>query len=482
VTAELERQAAACIFASFPGAAAPDWIRAWLARGLGGVVLFADNVADRAQAAGLVASLRAERPELVVAIDEEGGDVTRLEAAGGSSYPGNLALGVVDDVELTGAVGAAIAGELASVGVNMNLAPVADVNSNPLNPVIGVRSFGAEPELVARHVAAFVAGTQARGVAACAKHFPGHGDTKADSHLELPTVESGLAAALVPFRAAIEAGVWAVMTAHILVPEADAEAPATLSEAVVTGLLRGELGFEGVVVSDALDMRAVSATVGVEEGAVRALAAGVDALCLGPSLGADGVERVHRAIVAAVRSERLAAERLAAAADAVRRAGLAGGEVPNEAVDTTIGAVAARRAVRATGDVVLGSAPFVVELRPEPMVAAGRAGYGLGEAIGKRRQGCDVVSLGEPPEDPDAIQRSAEGRPFVVVLRDATRHPWQQSVARALVGARPDTVVVETGLPGWLPEDAAASVETYGAGRVNLEAAADLLAPETLGP
>jgi beta-N-acetylhexosaminidase len=141
VSAELERQAAACIWASFPGTTLqpPEWVRAWIERGLGGIVLFGDNVADRRRAAWLTESLRAEREDLVVAIDEEGGDVTRLEAAEGSSYPGNLALGVVDDVELTEGVAAAIAAEVAGIGVTMNLAPVADVNSNPQNPVIGVR-------------------------------------------------------------------------------------------------------------------------------------------------------------------------------------------------------------------------------------------------------------------------------------------------------------------------------------------------------
>jgi beta-N-acetylhexosaminidase len=284
VSDELERHAAACILASFPGHDAPEWVRRWIERGLGGIVLFADNVRDPEQVSSLVAALHAERTGLVAAIDEEGGDVTRLEADAGSSYPGNLALGFVDDPELTRAVAGAIAGELGEAGLTLNLAPVADVNSNPRNPVIGVRSFGSEPDLVARHVAAFVDGTQERGVAACAKHFPGHGDTTTDSHLELPAVDGGrealLAGPLLPFRAAIDAGARAVMTAHIVVRDLD-DRPATLSDVVVGDLLRRELGFRGAVISDALEMRAVSGTVGIEEGAVLALAAGVDALWRG---------------------------------------------------------------------------------------------------------------------------------------------------------------------------------------------------------
>ena len=173
-------------------------MRRWLEQGLGGVVLFGWNVESSEQLRLLTAALRSERDDVLVGIDEEGGDVTRLEARTGSSYPGNAALGAVDDVELTEQVAAAMAADLRAVGVNLDLAPVADVNTNPQNPVIGIRSFGADGRLVARHVAAFVRGLQGAGVAACAKHFPGHGDTSEDSHHELPVVESIEDEALAP--------------------------------------------------------------------------------------------------------------------------------------------------------------------------------------------------------------------------------------------------------------------------------------------
>ena len=474
MTAELERQAAACIFASFPGAEAPDWIRAWLGRGLGGIVLFADNVADRSQAAALTDALRAEREELVVAIDEEGGDVTRLEAASGSSYPGNLALGVVDDTELTEGVAAAIAAELTGIGVTMNLAPVADVNSNPRNPVIGVRSFGSDADLVARHVAAFVAGTQRVGVAACAKHFPGHGDTAVDSHLELPTAAGDLREALLPFRAAIEAGVGCIMTGHLLVPELD-DVPATLSPRILSGVLREELGFDGLVLSDALEMRAISGTAGLVEGALRALEAGVDALCLGRVQGEDVVESVHQAVVEAVLSGRISGERVAEAAE--RIGGTAQGAPDLAEPDRALGIEAARRALRVGGDVALGSAPLVVELQPEPSIAAGPGGHGLGAALSRREPDTDVIVLDgfselyDPPHD----------RPLILVVRDAARHEWQQRAAKAF-GERPGAVIVETGLPGWLPIGVSGWIETNGAGRVNLEAAAEVLAPDAVRP
>ena len=160
---ELERLASSCILPGFEGPTVPDWIRRRLDEGLGGVVLYAWNVESREQLRALTDDLRSERDDLVIAIDEEGGDVTRLEAGTGSSYPGNAALGVVDDLELTERIAASIGAELADVGVNLDFAPVADVNTNPLNPVIGIRSFGSDAELVARHVAAFVRGLQSAG-------------------------------------------------------------------------------------------------------------------------------------------------------------------------------------------------------------------------------------------------------------------------------------------------------------------------------
>jgi beta-N-acetylhexosaminidase len=449
--ADVERLAWGCVLPSFGGPERPEWLRPWLEGGLGGVVLFASNVRDPEQLRGLTAALREDAPSLVVATDEEGGDVTRLEAAEGSSYPGALALGFVDDVELTHAVAAAIAGDLAAVGVDLNLAPVADVNTNPQNPVIGVRSFGADPELVARHVAAHVSGTQSVGVAACAKHFPGHGDTRADSHLELPVVER---VELEPFRAAVAAGVRAVMVGHLVVPALDVE-PATLSRVLIRELLRAELGFDGAVISDALDMQAIAGTVGVAEGAVRALEAGVDGICLGPSVGPEEVAEVQGAVIDAVGSGRLDEERLADAAGRVRRLSQRSGAA--QPGDRAIGAAAAARALRVEGDVRVGERPVVVELRAEPLIAAGETGASLSRALGVPAHGS---ANGLPP-----------GR-IVLAVRDAARHPWQQQVAEQLLAERPDTIVVETGVPGWRPTAATALIETHGAGRASLEAAA----------
>ena len=469
MTGGLERAAAACILPGFAGLEAPDWLTRWLDDGLGGVCLFSRNVRDPAQLAELTAELRVGRDDVLVGIDEEGGDVTRLELSTGSSYPGAWALGAVDDVELTERVAAAIGSDLARVGVNLNFAPVADVNTNPANPVIGIRSFGADAELASRHVAAFVRGQQATGVAACAKHFPGHGDTQQDSHHELPTVETDAAsfgAALRPFRAAVEAGVRAVMTAHIVVPAVDS-LPATLSRGLLEGVLRGELGFHGAIVTDALEMRGVADGWGMAGAAVRSLAAGADALLLGSAIDESHVATVYAAVLEAVASGELAEERVLEAAGRVRELGLSALAPGAVEVDRSVGAEAAARALVVEGDVRVGGAPLVVELAPEPGMAAGPAMHGLGGLLA----GADVVTVTTWPAALDPGDRE-----LVVVARDAARYAWQREALAALLAARPDAVVVETGLDNGRPPDATRYVATRGAGRVNLEAAAKRLA------
>jgi beta-N-acetylhexosaminidase len=254
--------------------------RAFLAeRPVGGVCLFARNIQDRSQLADYTADLRALCGEdLLVALDQEGGGVVRAPFL--PYPPGAMALGAANDPQLTHDVAAATARGLRAVGVNVDFAPVADVNNNPANPVIADRSFGGDPEHVARHVVAFLTGLQTEGVAATVKHFPGHGDTSLDSHLALPTVSADRARLdaleLLPFREAVAANVAGVMSFHGLLPALDPEHPATLSHPVMTGLLRQRLGFDGVVFTDALSMRAIADTYGPAEAAVRAVAAGVD--------------------------------------------------------------------------------------------------------------------------------------------------------------------------------------------------------------
>jgi beta-N-acetylhexosaminidase len=473
----VERLALGCLFPGFEGLTPPDWLRRWVGDGLGGVVIYGWNVKSAWQLRELTYSLKAERADLLIAIDEEGGDVTRLEVETGSSYPGNAALGAVDDVALTEQVANSTAWDLLDAGANLNFAPVADVNTNPWNPVIGIRSFGSNPELVARHTAAFVRGTQLAGVIACPKHFPGHGDTEVDSHLELPTVESISSDALLPFRAAIGAGARSIMTAHIRVA-AHGDAPATMNAAVLQELLREELGFIGMTVTDALEMRAISATVGIEEGAIRALEAGADALCLGHDLDEHATRRVLDAIVEAMRSGRLPRARVEEAVERV----LLNREwitfpTRAERVEAEVGLDAARRALRVEGNPVLTKPPLVVGLEPEPSMAAGPM-PDPGERLGAVLPDAQVVRLSEGESGGARVPRD---RQLVLVLRDAHRHPWQREVADALLPKNRDAVVVEVGVPYWRPQGGGAYIATHGAGRVNVEAAAEHMVGADVG-
>ncbi|WP_192580339.1 glycoside hydrolase family 3 protein [Micromonospora sp. ALFpr18c] len=479
--------AAAVLQPGFVGTTPPPWVCRWLGEGLGSVVLFARNVVDTEQVATLTATLRAERPDVIVAIDEEAGDVTRIESGRGSSRPGNFALGAVDDPALTEAVARDLGAELAAAGVTLDYAPDADVNSNPANPVIGVRSFGADPDLVARHTAAWVRGLQAGGVAACAKHFPGHGDTRVDSHHDLPRITADRdrldACELAPFRAAVAAGVQAVMTGHLLVPALDPHLPATLSQRILGGLLRDELGFSGVVVTDAVEMRAVADRYGFAQAAVRALAAGADAICIGGErAGEQDARELRDAIVAAVISGELPEERLAEAAKRIGQ--LAAWTVATRTARSTardatdVGLVAARRAVRVTTArpetvLPLTRPAYVVEFEPPRNIAIGaETPWGLGEPLGELLPGTSTVRYAEPdvPADPGA---AAGDRPLVLVVRDLHRHAWMRAAVRRAVAARPDAVVVELGVPELVT--GAVHVATHGATRASGWAAAEAL-------
>ena len=477
VSESLELMADRCLFPGFKGTVAPDWVRRRVAGGLGGVLFYGRNVETLEQATALAASLHAERPEVLIAIDEEGGDVTRLDVVTGSSYPGNLALGVAGDLELTRSVASAMGVELARVGVDLDLAPDADVNSNPANPVIGVRAFGSDPAQVTAQTVAWLEGMQATGVAACVKHFPGHGGTSVDSHLALPIVgEDPRSGALEPFRAAIDAGVRVVMSAHVLVTSMD-DVPATVSRRIMTDLLRGELGFHGLVMTDGLEMRGITDGFGIAGATVLALAAGCDALCIGGGLAdEDIVDELRGAIVNAVNDGRLSEERLSEAASRVDQLAAWRSRQPHpQAGGGDLGLIAARRAVRADGPVRIGGDPVVLRLSPEPSIAGGVVPWGLAAPLTQRGARVTAFDFTHPPVDFDSILKSSAGRSLVLVVRDLHRHPWQAAVADALLALRPDTVVVEMGLPACRPTGALAYVATHGASRVCGLAAAEVL-------
>ena len=531
----LGRLAEAILIPPFPGLSAPGWMLDALGRGLAGVTLFGQNISAPDQVSALTAMLRSAAPgdDPVIAIDEEGGDVTRVAYADGSPYPGNAALGAVDDVALTQAVYRAIGADLAALGINFDLAPCADVLGTADSPAVGTRSFGADTGLVSRHTAAAVAGLQGACVAACTKHFPGHGRTGTDTHEAIATIEGSLAELrlvdLPPFEAAIRAGTLAIMPSHLRVPELTGDLPATVSAAAITGLLRGELGFTGVIVSDALEMRATRDMFGIPGAAVLAVAAGTDLLCLGRDGSEDDYLAVRDALVAAVRDGVLDGERLEEAANRVARlrgglartrsAALAGdnaGPAVGPAVDlavgpaggpaggSAVGLVAARRAVHISGPHRTLSHPLIIEVEPRENIAAGRFGWGLapwaptgsvhrvsasgrllnGAGLGLADAARSSPADGGPADGGPAdggrrtargILAAAAGRSLVAVVRDAHRDEQTRSLVSALLTARPDLILVEMGLPFWRPPEGTSYLATYGASRASAHAAAELL-------
>jgi beta-N-acetylhexosaminidase len=465
----------------FAGTSAPDWLRRRLGEGLGGVVLFGRNIVDDEQVAALTGQLRSERTDVVIGIDEEGGDVTRLDVATGSFVPGPLALGAADDPELTMAVAAMLGERLAACGVTVNLAPCADLTLTPEDPIIGVRAFGSDPVRASPHVAAYVTGMQKYGVAACAKHFPGHGAATEDSHVALPvlrrTEEELRAVELVPFVAAIQAGVRSIMSGHLVVP-AWGDQPATLNAKALTGVLRGELGFTGAVITDALEMGAVSGEYGRHDGlggaAVRALAAGADALCIGgAAFDADVLDRITATIVAAVRSGELPIERLAEASE--RTAALSEPPPVTEIVpiDHRLGLEAARKALRIQGRPRLDGPPLVVDVRSEPSIAAGPMPWGLGPHLTELVPGTRALSVSGA--DVAAVLEAAQGfRSVVVVTREAHRYAEVRSMLAALRESTVDLIQVETGAPG--PDTGDGDrIDTFSGSYVSLRAAAEYL-------
>ena len=289
--ADRKRRAGQRLLIGLAGPSVDDDLRA-LVREIrpAGFVLFARNVVEPVQVRELnreLASLVDAHDPALLAVDQEGGRVQRVREPA-TVWPPMRAVGRADTH--TADVSRALAREVRALGFNLNFAPVADVDSNPKNPVIGDRSFGERAARVARHVVAFVKAHQAEGVIACAKHFPGHGDTRTDSHLELPVVERELPqlreVELVPFEAAVRADVGTVMTAHVIYPALDEQWPATLSEHIVKPFLRQVWGFEGVVFSDDLEMKAIRGRYTVSEQVERMTRAGVDVLlaCKDPGL------------------------------------------------------------------------------------------------------------------------------------------------------------------------------------------------------
>lgn len=522
----MSRLAHGVLLSGFPGTHVPEWLDHALRDGLAGVCLFAENTPDIVTTRVLTDALRRVRTaprhearlsagaapartsspaaashpagthDLIVAIDEEGGDVTRLQASGGSALPGNAALGLVDDEALTRSCAAALGRVLALAGVNLDLAPCLDVASEPLNPVIGVRSFGADPHLVTRHGRAFAVGLAEAGVACCGKHYPGHGSTRVDSHLDLPvmTVDDDLLRRRDegPFLAVL-GQLDAVMTGHLVVTARGREA-ASLSPWATTALRTA--GLTGPVVTDALGMRAITDRLGLGEACVRALAAGADLLCLDAPHLRDAEAAVAEAVAAidaAVASGRLDPGMLAAsaarnAALALRAGaptlGPAGGEAApdpfEDAVEAAwndlavLGAQAAHRAVRWRGEVVLTGPPLVFDIRRRTGPASGPVSSAFDLALRNAWVATEVVVPLDPAEITETLDVAPVGHDVVVLSRAARADRAERAAVAAVLAVRPDALVVHTGVVEAAPE-VPRLVCTLGNGAANADALVNLV-------
>ncbi|MFB6194564.1 MAG: beta-N-acetylhexosaminidase [Haloplanus sp.] len=494
----LEQKVGQLFQVGFHGTEAGETIRELVADyHVGGVIYFSRNVESAEQTADLSAALQAEAREstglpLLLSTDQEGGVVTRVPF--GTVPPGQMALGAAGDAGLAREFGSAVGRQLRAVGINMNFAPVLDVNNNPDNPVIGVRSFGSDPGLVGDLGEAVAGGLQEVGVAACGKHFPGHGDTAVDSHEAMPTVAHGRErldeVELAPFRAAIDAGIDAIMTAHVNFPaiEPDDDTPATLSRNVLTGLLREELGYDGVVITDCMEMNAIADGVGTVEGAVRTIQAGADMVLV--SHTAERQRAAIEAVQEAVRSGDLPESRVDEAARRVLRLKderIGAVEAPSAAAASEGLVETAERIGRAAvtlvrdddglvplpdGDVFVWDFPAD---RGSPAEDAAVDGGPLVDALEAR--GRSVRRHTFDAGEPDDLPTVEDDEVVVACTYDAARNDDQAAVVnRALDDGLPVVVLAMRNpydlraLPG-----AASFLTTYDYSPAMLDAAADVL-------
>jgi beta-N-acetylhexosaminidase len=475
---QLDRDAAGALIVGFTGTTAPDELRRAVAAGLGAVILFTRNVTDAEQVAALTAALRAERPDLLIGIDHEGGEFSHLAPANPWPLASPRSLGELGDVDLTRA------SARDALGIDVMFAPSVDVNSNPANPVISTRSFGTTADVVCRHGVAFVEGVHEAGIAACPKHFPGHGDVAVDSHLALPRVDRSIdevrAVELAPFAATIAAGADLVMSAHIVFSGYD-DAPATLSHRVLTGLLREELGFTGVITTDALEMQAITAMMPIEDAAVASIRAGADLAMI--AIGEADPRALTARLVDAVGDGTLDAARLADAAARVRElaTSLAGRSRQPGLDGAPIREVAART-VASQDFPALGGSPYVVDLTQGLHPAWNPYFSGLPEIFARIAPGsAGVVLRGEDTAALSEAQAEAIGRPLVVAIQDAVRTPWmREALQRLMESHEGDVFVLCTGIPedrAIVPAAVPAAV-TAGRNLVVLEAVATALTRE----
>lgn len=453
---DVQEKVGRMLLVGFEGLHAPDYILEWLAQGrVGGVILFGRNVDSPQQLAGLVRSLQsaAKYPPLI-AIDQEGGIVARLRD-GFTESPGAMALGAADSEDLAEQVAAVLGAELHALGINFNLAPVVDIGHDSSNPVISTRTLGADARRVSRLAVAQVRGFQSAGVGACAKHFPGHGNTPVDSHVSLPVVSGSLDFLwehdLIPFRAVVEAGIASVMISHVKFEALDSEYPSTMSPAIITGLLREEIGFDGLVVTDCMEMQAITQHYGAGESAVLAALAGVDAMFF--SHTRERQEAAYNTLLDAAQSGRLPEDRIdqaVARVDAFTRAYPAV-EPGDLSIIRRKEHLAVCQAAAEAGTVLVTAHPGVFPLRSDDrriaviefasgMETAAADQHGLtslAALLRERLPGMTHLTLDASDPQPNALDTARriahDAEITIVATRSAHLHPAQRKIAQALI-------------------------------------------------
>ncbi len=426
----------------FAGAAVPEWIKPWLENGLGSVTLFSSNTPNFEAASALITALRSYNPDVLITIDEEGGDVTRLFVSEGSRYPTPALLGQCDDEDLTYRSYYSMGTLLRELGVDMTYAPVADVVAYESNPIVGVRSFGMSTDVVTRHVSAAMRGLQNSGVSACIKHFPGHGAVLEDSHHDLPRIRLSLenyeAEHILPFKKAIDLGAAAVMVGHLVAESIDPQYPASLSKKVIHGYLREKLEFGGLIVTDALDMGALGGPAKIHESAVNALIAGANLLCFsGMGDQSEFVLTSFESIKVAVESGQISIDSLELSANQIRnwRSKRVVKSKRSEGVnfnDLIAG-------FEISGSIELETvAVNLVEMGTKPTIAAGDVSWGIHRELRALGITCDIHAS-------DAETLSS--KKLVVAFRDAYRDAALLAKLKRLYELYPDAIFIDMGWP-----------------------------------
>lgn len=440
----LEQAILAHFSPGFGGTEVPEWLKKWLDRGLGGVTLFSSNCPTLEETAGLVQELRKNADHLIVSIDEEGGDVTRLFVKEGSPFPTPAMLGLCDDVELTENIYFELGKVLNRIDIDLNLAPVADVTESKENPIVGVRSFGSDFELVTRQVAAAVRGLRKSGVTPCIKHFPGHGGVHADSHHDLAVLSGSIdqleKTHIAPFINSFKQSTDAVMIGHIILEALDSVNPASQSKIVISEYLRGRLKFEGLVVTDALDMGALGGPKKLAQSAKKAMLAGADILCFSGLF--DQSEFIENSFVL-IRDELIkdpaAAERVIINAE--RLQSWKAPKPIGSSAPSSIDVAPFVNGLEVTGNVKTSKENItLIELSADPTIAAGYVAWGLRRALtnaGKKvRQ-----------ESSDVNHHHGENTQLVVAFRDAFRDKKLRASLDRINSEYPEAIFVDMGWP-----------------------------------